>query len=49
MLPEGMILTAALGFRNSHNQQIEDRMLADIGMTRAEMLKQKRRLNRKAR
>ncbi|WP_141728357.1 DUF1127 domain-containing protein [Devosia insulae] len=48
MIPELLLLSDHLRARTP-NQQIEDRLLADIGMTRAELRKQKTWFGRKPR
>ena len=48
MIPELLLLADHLRSR-SPNQQIEDRLLADIGLTRAELKKQNSWFRRKAR
>jgi hypothetical protein len=37
------VITETLTARNSHNDQISDRLLADIGLTRAEFARRSRR------
>lgn len=37
------VITEALAARHSHNEQISDRLLADIGLTRAEFSRRSRR------
>ena len=49
MTPEYLILTAALGMRNRYNQGIDDRLLADMGLTREEVAKQQRWFRRRNR
>ena len=49
MTPEALILTAALGFRSRPGHGLDDRLLADIGMTRDELARQQRWFRRKAR
>jgi uncharacterized protein YjiS (DUF1127 family) len=48
MIPELLLLSDHLRARTP-NQQIEDRLLADIGLTRAELRKQKTWFGRKPR
>jgi|EndMetStandDraft_8_1072994.scaffolds.fasta_scaffold947633_1 uncharacterized protein YjiS (DUF1127 family) len=48
MIPELLLLADHLRARTP-NQQIEDRLLADIGVTRAELNKQNSWFRRKAR
>ena len=48
MIPEFLLLADHLRARTP-NQQIEDRLLADIGITRAELKKQNSWFRRKAR
>ncbi len=49
MTPEYLILTTALGMRNRYNQGIDDRLLADMGLTREEVAKQQRWFRRRNR
>jgi hypothetical protein len=46
---EALILTAALNVRSRYNNGIDDRLLADMGMTREEFARQHRWFRRKPR
>lgn len=49
MTPESLFLTAALNVRSRYNNGIDDRLLADMGLTREEFARQQRWFRRKAR
>ncbi|WP_423067485.1 hypothetical protein [Devosia sp. CN2-171] len=49
MTPEQLILAAALGLRNRYAHGIDDRLLADMGLTPEEAARQQRWFRRKAR
>jgi uncharacterized protein YjiS (DUF1127 family) len=48
MFADHIFAIAAALSRSNHNELIDDRLLADIGLTRAEFIKQSRRSSRKA-
>jgi uncharacterized protein YjiS (DUF1127 family) len=49
MTPEALILTTALDLRGRYRNDIDDRLLADIGMTREQLARQQRWFRRKSR
>lgn len=49
MTPEQLILAAALGLRNRYAQGIDERLLADMGLTPEEAAKQQRWFRRRPR
>jgi hypothetical protein len=48
MITEQLFFTSALRIREGRNTAYEDRLLADVGLTRADLIKQKRWFHRKA-
>ncbi len=48
MITEQLFFTSALRIRDGRTTSYEDRLLADIGLTRADLIKQKHWFHRKA-
>lgn len=49
MTPEQLILAAALSLRNRSAHGLDDRLMADMGLTREELARQQRWFRRKIR
>ena len=47
MFTEQLFVTAALRIREARFDNLDDRLLADVGLTRADVMKQKRWFHRK--